>query len=484
MAHTAPAVPALTFQSTTFNVVDRNGQPWLRSPQIAEALGYSQANRIADLYNRNAAEFTDSMTALVKLPTAGGVQEVRIFSLRGAHLLGMFARTKVAAEFRRWVLDVLDAQVQSELSGQSGEFITAAQAGELATLIAGRFPEGKDRPYAWGRCMMRLTASRPRSYSAPVQKWTEPKNSQSKRPIRARQTCGFFAPGHPVMAGRAVNKIPGNGESARLACSRFLASRPPCRMRLRTFRQGHSRLSKERSMPQSIQVAIGANIIRQIDSLYSLNDLHRAAGGEARHQPGKFTSLEQTKALIAELGNSPDSESLKITAGRNGGTYACKELVIAYAAWISAAFHLKVIRAFLSASAPQQHPASSPKLAALPAVALDYFDAIRAGEKNPRVNDIPEDVLAGVVINMLMNNRWLTTFDPFSGRVSTTRIDPRAGMVTPEQLPEVIRESLSLSIKTLFDIQAACHERLRSKFEALEEKTLGRKRETRRKTCN
>lgn len=106
------AIPtALTFHATSFQVLDRGtGEAWLRSPQLAEALGYAQANRVTDLYNSNAAEFTDTMTALVKLPTAGGMQEVRIFSLRGAHLLGMFARTERAAEFRRWVLDVLDHQ--------------------------------------------------------------------------------------------------------------------------------------------------------------------------------------------------------------------------------------------------------------------------------------------------------------------------------------------------------------------------------------
>ncbi len=99
---------ALTFQNTKFDIVDRNGQPWLRSPQIAEALGYGQANRITDVYNRNSDEFTDRMTALVELDTAGGKQQVRIFSLRGAHLLGMLSRTKKAKEFRAWVLDVLE----------------------------------------------------------------------------------------------------------------------------------------------------------------------------------------------------------------------------------------------------------------------------------------------------------------------------------------------------------------------------------------
>ena len=101
---------ALTFQSTTFDVVDRNNQPWVRSPQIGDALGYTKGRRsIAKIYEVHADEFTDAMTAVVKLPTEGGEQDVRIFSLRGCHLLAMFARTKVAKEFRKWVLDVLDS---------------------------------------------------------------------------------------------------------------------------------------------------------------------------------------------------------------------------------------------------------------------------------------------------------------------------------------------------------------------------------------
>lgn len=98
----------LCFNDVQFDVIQQNQVPWVRSPQIAEALGYGQANRINDLYTRHADEFTPAMTAVVTLPTEGGPQETRIFSLRGCHLLAMFARTPVAKQFRRWVLDVIE----------------------------------------------------------------------------------------------------------------------------------------------------------------------------------------------------------------------------------------------------------------------------------------------------------------------------------------------------------------------------------------
>ena len=102
-------------------------------------------------------------------------------------------------------------------------------------------------------------------------------------------------------------------------------------------------------------LAIGDISVRQLDGLYSLNDLHKASGGADKHQPAKFIRLDQTQELIAALDNSPllaSFETTKIPAvktkeGRNGGTYAAREVVIAYAAWINATFHLKVIRVFL-----------------------------------------------------------------------------------------------------------------------------------------
>ena len=100
---------ALCFQSVEFDVIQQNQQPWVRGYQIGSALGYTAPDvQISKLYTHHADEFTPAMTAVVTLPTEGGPQETRIFSLRGCHLLAMFARTPVAKAFRVWVLDVLD----------------------------------------------------------------------------------------------------------------------------------------------------------------------------------------------------------------------------------------------------------------------------------------------------------------------------------------------------------------------------------------
>ena len=102
----------LTFQNTTLSVINQHNQIFVKSSDLGLALGYKNpTGDISKIYDRNADEFTAEMTALIEMPTAGGIQKVRIFSLRGAHLIAMFARTKVAKDFRKWVLDILDREV-------------------------------------------------------------------------------------------------------------------------------------------------------------------------------------------------------------------------------------------------------------------------------------------------------------------------------------------------------------------------------------
>lgn len=88
---------------------------WLTSADIAKALQYKSTKSITNLFNQNSDEFTSGMTQVIESVTSGNYRKkVRVFSLRGAHLIAMFARTTVAKEFRRWVLDILDREVQCQ----------------------------------------------------------------------------------------------------------------------------------------------------------------------------------------------------------------------------------------------------------------------------------------------------------------------------------------------------------------------------------
>ena len=103
---------SIRFHDTQFTVIPHHGQPWLTAAQIAQALGYAREDAVSRIYTRNADEFTPGMTGTVNLTVPGNPMQipVRIFSLRGAHLIAMFSRTGLAKEFRRWVLDVLDRE--------------------------------------------------------------------------------------------------------------------------------------------------------------------------------------------------------------------------------------------------------------------------------------------------------------------------------------------------------------------------------------
>ncbi|MBE3662194.1 hypothetical protein BOO91_14770 [Vibrio navarrensis] len=105
---------ALTFQNTRFDVVEKQNQIWLTAPEVANALGYAREDSVSRIYDRNKDEFSSAMTETVNLTVSGNLQKtVRIFSLRGCHLVAMFARTAVAKEFRKWVLDILDKEAES-----------------------------------------------------------------------------------------------------------------------------------------------------------------------------------------------------------------------------------------------------------------------------------------------------------------------------------------------------------------------------------
>lgn len=147
------------------------------------------------------------------------------------------------------------------------------------------------------------------------------------------------------------------------------------------------------------ELIIANTKIRQDDEgRYCLNDCHRASGMSNSKKPSEWLRNNQTQELIETLetaensqsGNSrfggkpPFSENVVkggnvelinelgdariiasdklvnpvnvIKGGNNQGTYVVKELVYAYAMWISPAFHLKVIRAYDDLVQGKYHP--------------------------------------------------------------------------------------------------------------------------------
>jgi len=142
---------SLSFNTIQFHPIQRNDdQIWISSSELAYALGYKHADSVTRIYNRNSDEFTSDMTQVIDNPRTVNLT-VRVFSLRGCHLITFFARTPVAKEFRKWVLDVLDKEVLKQQIDTRIK-ISAHQQAELKEIVDRRC-EGsvKKRTELWSR---------------------------------------------------------------------------------------------------------------------------------------------------------------------------------------------------------------------------------------------------------------------------------------------------------------------------------------------
>ena len=154
----------LCFNDFTFSPVTRDSQPWFKSSELARALGYANDNYVTRLYRRNEDEFSSDMTQLIENSAEiqfGSEGRSRIFSLRGCHLLAMFARTPVAKAFRKWVLDVIEqygdrVPVEQPVT-LNDELISAAERAELKLIVDAKlstYPaavQGKARAEIWAK---------------------------------------------------------------------------------------------------------------------------------------------------------------------------------------------------------------------------------------------------------------------------------------------------------------------------------------------
>ena len=142
---------ALSFNDVNFTPVQQDNQIWLKTSELAEALGYSDQSGVTRIYSRNEDEFTQAMSCSVKLTEKGQTREIRVFSLRGCHLIAMFSKTAIAKQFRKWVLDVLDREVVTKQL-ESRQSISPEQQALLHEIVARR-SGGERKIYAemWAR---------------------------------------------------------------------------------------------------------------------------------------------------------------------------------------------------------------------------------------------------------------------------------------------------------------------------------------------
>ncbi|RKG43173.1 Bro-N domain-containing protein [Acinetobacter chengduensis] len=143
---------SLSFNAIQFHPVQHNDEQvvWITSTELAHALGYKQENAVSKIYNRKADEFTSKMTQVIENPQLPNLG-MRIFSLRGAHLIAMFARTPVAKEFRKWVLDVLEKEVLQQQIDTRVK-INSEQQAELKEIVDRRaHGERKLHAEMWSR---------------------------------------------------------------------------------------------------------------------------------------------------------------------------------------------------------------------------------------------------------------------------------------------------------------------------------------------
>lgn len=89
--------------------------------------------------------------------------------------------------------------------------------------------------------------------------------------------------------------------------------------------------------------------VRTLDNLFCLQDIHAASNSDKNKQPAFFIRNQQTKDLIQTIHSANSQSAVRIVnGGPDRGTWACQELVIAYANWISPKFYLHVINTFLA----------------------------------------------------------------------------------------------------------------------------------------
>lgn len=104
----------IQFNGNPINAYDIKGTLYIKSRDIAEALGYLRTDYVSRIFQRHAAEFDSSMAKKI---TIDGVSTIA-FSHRGINLLALLQGHVKAINLER-VLDGLDDKATAKQQGRS-----------------------------------------------------------------------------------------------------------------------------------------------------------------------------------------------------------------------------------------------------------------------------------------------------------------------------------------------------------------------------
>lgn len=109
----------IKFQNQNIEIITVNGESYLNGNQIGSCLELAfPAKAVSKIYRKHKKEFAPEMSIAAEMPTATGNKLTRLYSLRGAALIAMYAQTPVAAQFRAFILDVLEGKQSTKAQAE------------------------------------------------------------------------------------------------------------------------------------------------------------------------------------------------------------------------------------------------------------------------------------------------------------------------------------------------------------------------------
>jgi hypothetical protein len=151
----------VAFHGNTLLVTEHEQQPFVPMKPVIEGMGMDWKSQ----HTKISANKDRWGMVIITIPSKGGEQRASCLPLRKlpGWLMSIHSN-KVKPEIRDKVIafqnecdDVLWERWQkwnnqeTQLTNNSCQLITVNQQGVLFNLMANRFPDGRDRPYAWGR---------------------------------------------------------------------------------------------------------------------------------------------------------------------------------------------------------------------------------------------------------------------------------------------------------------------------------------------